>query len=117
MEGADAGKPIVGVGSDDVTGREAAVVHALDFVWGNDYKPGVFIGIVLVFIIESEIAVSPELDFEVEKIAGLCTLDYKIGHEAQGFAGGVVVFAQHGAEERMNAFETVVENVVSVAAE
>lgn len=115
MEGANAGEAVVGMGGDGVSGGEAAVVHALYFVWGNDYKPGIFIGIILVFIIESEVATGPELNFEVEKISCFGALDYKIRHEAQGFAGGVVVVAQHGAQEGMNTLQSVVEYVIATA--
>jgi len=114
MEGANAGEAVVGMGGDGIADREAAVVHALYFVRRNNYKPGVFVGIVLVLIIESEITIGPELDFQIEKIAGFGALYHKIGHKAQGFTGGVVVFAEHGAQERMDTLKAVVENVVIV---
>lgn len=114
MEGTNAGEAVVGVGGDGATGGESAVVHALYFVRRNNYKPGVFVGIILVFIIKSEITIGPELDFQIKKIAGFGALDYKIRHKAQGFAGGVVVFAEHGAQERMDTLKAVVENVVIV---
>ena len=115
MEGANAGEPVFGVGCNAVAGCKPVVMYALDFLGRNDYKPGVFVGIICVFLFEGEIAAGPELDFEVEQVAGLGALHHKIGHKTQGFAGGAVVVAQHGAQEGMNAFQSIVENVIATA--
>lgn len=106
------GKQVLGIGPDGVARPESFVVHTLDLIRRYDHKPGILVGVIGIPVVESKVAIGPELHLQVKQFAIYSTLHHKIGHKPQLTTRFLVVHGQQLTQRRHHPLQAKIEHIV-----